>query len=81
MVLKMTLDKAFQQLGADVDVDNTDINAVRGERGDAIFTSNELCEELKSTVSMPVYPIKRYMDLAEVKEAAEGFLQYMASSK
>lgn len=74
MILKMSIEKVLSNLGVDAKVDNTDINTARGTDCDVIFTSAELLEELKGTCNVPVYPVKKYMDLVEVKEVVEQFL-------
>ena len=61
-------------MGIDAEVDNTDINDARGTECDVILTSPELQQELQGTVSVPVYPVKKYMDLAEVKDAIQKYL-------
>lgn len=74
MVLKMTLQKAVKALGIDAEVENTDISSAKGMNVDVIFTSNELSGELESAVTVPVYSIKKYMDLEEVQGALELYL-------
>lgn len=74
MVLKMTLQKAVKALGIDAEVENTDISSAKGMDVDVIFTSNELSGELESAVTVPVYSIKKYMDLEEVQGALELYL-------
>ncbi|WP_313469135.1 PTS sugar transporter subunit IIB [Carnobacterium sp.] len=74
MVLKMTLQRAAAQLGIEADIENTDISSAKGSSADVIFTSNELLDELRSSVKAPIYPIKKYMDLEEVKTALEAYL-------
>ena len=74
MILKMSLEKAFRELGISGEVENTDINDARGTQADVIFTSHELAEELRSSVNIPVYSVKRYMDIAEVKAAVEKYM-------
>ncbi|HFL3256878.1 PTS sugar transporter subunit IIB [Clostridioides difficile] len=74
MVLKMTIQKALKQLGIECEVENTDINSARGADCDCIFTSQELLNELKGTCNVDVYPVKKYMDLAEVTEVVQIFL-------
>ena len=74
MVLKMSIERVLRDLGIDAVVDNTDINTARGTDCDVIFTSAELHEELKGTCNVPVYKVKKYMDLVEVKEVVEQFL-------
>lgn len=74
MVLKMTLQKAVKALGIDAEVENTDISSAKGMDVDVIFTSNELSGELESAVTVPVYSIKKYMDLEEVQGVLELYL-------
>ncbi|CZR98068.1 MULTISPECIES: PTS sugar transporter subunit IIB [unclassified Clostridioides] len=74
MVLKMTIQKVLKQLDIEGEVENTDINSARGTDCDCIFTSQELLNELKGTCNVPVYPVKKYMDLSEVKEVVQTFL-------
>lgn len=74
MILKMSIEKVCRSLGVDAEVENTDINSARGTDCDVIFTSAELLQELKGTCNVPVYPVKKYMDLVEVKSVVEQFL-------
>ena len=73
MILRMSIEKVCKELNLDAEVENTDISSAHGAQCDAIFTSAELQAELQSS-GIPVYPIKKYMDLAEVKEAVQKFL-------
>ena len=43
---------------------------------DVYFTSFELQQELEKTIKAPIYPIKKYMDVNEVREQ---FKRYLAS--
>lgn len=78
MVLKMTLQKAAAELGIEAEVENTDVSSAKGTQADVIFTSNELLDELKGSTKSPIYPIKKYMDLTEVKTALEAYLSTQA---
>lgn len=69
MVLKMTIDKACKKLGLDIEVENTDITSARGMRCDAVFTSFDLAESLKEYIQVPIFPIKRYMNIEEVTKS------------
>lgn len=75
MVLKMSIEKAAKERGLDVEVENTDISSAKGSAADAIFTSQELGDELKSSTKSPVFPIKKYMDKEEVGAALDKFLE------
>lgn len=74
MVLKMTIDKVVKELGLKATVENTDLSTAKATSADVYFTSNELLSELKSSVKAPVYSIKKYMDVAEVRSQMEQYL-------
>lgn len=74
MILKMSLDKVCKQMSVACEVETADINSARGAQCDAIFTSAELAEELRSSCTVPIYSVKKYMNLVEVKEIFEKFL-------
>jgi len=74
MVLKMSIDKVIKELGIKATVENTDLSSAKATPADVYFTSNELLPELKAAVKAPVYPVKKYMDTAEVKKQLEAFL-------
>lgn len=75
MVLKMTIDKVLRELSINAEVENTDISSAQGMKSDLIVTSYELAENLKKVVSVPVLPIKKYMDAKEVREALEAYVK------
>ena len=74
MILRMTAEKVFKELGVDADVEATDVSTAQGSSADLILTSYELAENLKGQ-STPVIPIKHYTNSAEVKEAVEKWLK------
>lgn len=75
MVLKMSLDKVIRKMDVSCDTETTDINSAPGIACDAIFTSAELAQGLKGSCSVPIFPVKKYMDLNEVKEVFSKFLE------
>lgn len=75
MVLKMSLDKVCKQMNIDCTTETADINSVIGMPCDAIFTSAELAEQLRGSCKAPIYTLKRYMNLDEVKATFERFLK------
>ena len=74
MILRMSLEKAFENLGVDIEADFTDMNNARGIPCDVIFTSAELAEELRNSVKVPVYPVKKYVDMVEIDAVVRQFL-------
>ncbi len=74
MVLKMSIEKAAKERNIDCEVENTDLSSAKGSNADAIFTSQELGDELKGSTKSPVFPIQRYMDKEEVGKALDDFL-------
>ena len=75
MVLKMTIEKVVKDLSIEAKVENADLSTATSSNADIIFTSHELSEDISTKVSVPVYPIKKYMDKKEVKEAMEDYLK------
>lgn len=75
MVLKMSIEKACKQRNLDCDVETTDLSSAKGANVDAVFTSNELAEDLKSSMNCPVFSITHYTDKEEVGESLDQLLQ------
>lgn len=75
MLLKMSLDKAIAELGVRCETDLSDVSSARGIPCDAIFTSEELAHTLREGSNVPIYAVKRYMDVQEVKRVFEQFLE------
>lgn len=75
MVLKMTIEKVVKDLSIEANVENTDLSTATSSNADVIFTSHELSEDIAAKVSVPVYPIKKYMDKNEVKKAMEDYIE------
>ncbi|MCL1996743.1 MAG: PTS sugar transporter subunit IIB [Defluviitaleaceae bacterium] len=74
MILKMSLETVFKNQGVAVEVDNTDVTTAKSVNCDAIFTSAELKDEIQSSVSVPVYAVKKYMDKTEINTLVTQFL-------
>jgi len=74
MVLKMTIEKACRERNLSCEVENTDLTSVKGMKADAVFTSPELANDLRRSLTCPVFGIKRYMDQKEVGKAIDEFL-------
>ena len=75
MILKMTIDKAISELGVSCDTDIADVSTAKSTPCDAIFTSAELKDTLSSGSAIPVYAVKKYLDIKEVKSVAEQFFK------
>lgn len=75
MVLKMTLDKVLKKMNMSCQTETADINSATGIPCDAIFTSNELAEQLRGACKTPIYTLKRYMNMEEVQQTFEQFLK------
>jgi PTS system ascorbate-specific IIB component len=75
MILKMSIDKAVSQLGVSCETDIADVSTAKGMPCDAIFTSAELSDTLSSGSKIPVYAVKKYLDVNEVKSVVEQFFK------
>ena len=72
----MLFRSVVKELGIDAEVENTDLSTAKATPADVYFTSFELQQELEKTIKAPIYPIKKYMDVNEVREQ---FKRYLAS--
>lgn len=68
LILKMNIESVLKSNNIDAEVSNTDITTAPSYSADIIFTSNELYEQLKSVVNVPVVKIDNFMDLKEISE-------------
>ena len=75
MILKMSIDKAVSELGVSCETDISDVSTAKGTPCDAIFTSAELKDTLSAGAAVPVYAVKKYLDIKEVKSAVEQFFK------
>jgi PTS system ascorbate-specific IIB component len=75
MILKMSIDKAVSQLGLSLETDISDVSTVKGMPCDAIFTSAELADTLRSGSAIPVYTVKKYLDVNEVASVVKQFFK------
>ena len=75
MVLKMSIDQALSMLGVSCETEICDVSSAKGTPCDAIFTSMELKDNLSSGNPKPVYAVKKYLDINEVKTVVEQFLK------
>lgn len=74
MVLKMTLEKVARKLGIEAEFENTDVSSAKGIQADVIFTSFELTQELAKNTNVPIYSIRKYMDMEEVEMVFKQFI-------
>ena len=75
MILKMSIDKAISELGISCETDICDVSSAKGLSCDAIFTSAELKSTLSSGNKVPVYAVKKYLDINEVKSVVTQFFK------
>jgi PTS system ascorbate-specific IIB component len=67
MVLKMKLDELLKSEHIDAQVETADIGSASSMPCDLIFTSKELGEKLKQSVSVPVISISNFIDKNEIR--------------
>lgn len=75
MVLKMNIDKVAEEKDIDAQVETADLSTATSSGADVIFTSQELVDDLKASTNVPVYPIQKFMDKNEIKEAFDDYLE------
>ena len=77
LLLKLSIDKALENLEIDdetIITENTDLILARGTPCDVIFTSVAFAESLAG-VSVPIYTVNSYMNVAEVTEVVQKYLE------
>ena len=74
MILRMSIEKAVRRLGIVAEAENIDISSAKGIPCDAVFTSIQIAEEIGDSWKVPVYGVKRYMDVDEVTQAVQKYL-------
>jgi len=75
LLLKISIDKAFKALDIDEEAINADIITAKSTDCDAIFTSVQMADDLREEVKVPVYAVKKYMDVQEVTEVLSQCLK------
>jgi len=74
-LLRIKIEGVLKELGVKATVFTGDVSSATGSDCDAIFTSNELAENLRSRVKVPVVVINSFVNTAEIKEKMQGFLE------
>ncbi len=79
LVLKMNLEKAFKNNGInDVEITTSDVSSIGGNVANAIFTSEELADQVRSSVKdLPVIVINNFVNHEEIDEKVKNFLKEM----
>lgn len=73
LILKMTVDKAAQELGLDIEVEHWDAGTVASRHADLIMTSQDFAERFASQDN--VICINNIVSHAEVKEKLGSYLK------
>ena len=74
MILRLSLEKAIARLGLQAEAENIDLSSAQGFPCDAVFTSPQIAEEIGGSWRVPVYGVKRYMDVEEVTAAVQLYI-------
>lgn len=68
LILKMTAEKALQQLGVPARVEHSDLSSARGAGADLILAQSLHVNELTG-VAQVVIPVTNFVDVAGLKDA------------
>jgi len=81
LILKMQLQKALESIGADADIDITDIISARGQamNKDLIVTTKDLAEQL-GDIEQPILIITNFMDIEAMTEGIKQEIEKMKGS-
>ncbi|MCL2400409.1 MAG: PTS sugar transporter subunit IIB [Defluviitaleaceae bacterium] len=74
-LLRIKIEGVLKELGVKATVFTGDVSSASGTECDAIFTSKELADNLRSKVKVPVVVINSFVNTAEIKEKTEEFLK------
>ncbi|MCL2368512.1 MAG: PTS sugar transporter subunit IIB [Oscillospiraceae bacterium] len=68
LILRMTVEKAFQQLGIDAAVDHCDLGGYRGKTADVVVTTASLASSIPERDGVTIITIKNFVDVDGLKE-------------
>lgn len=72
LIMKMTADKALQQLGIQSNIEHWDMGTIKGKECDLIVTTEEFRKQFSNWNN--VVFVKNIVDVAEMKHALEEYL-------
>lgn len=67
LILRMTVEKAFKELGIDAQVTAVDLGGFRGLKPHLCITTPELAKSIEATETMAVLTITNFTDVAAIK--------------
>lgn len=78
IILKMKVEEAFKDSGLRLDVEACDFTGAASMQCDMYFTSQEIADQLKSTVQKQIIVIKDFMSVEEIQSKGLAVLQQLS---
>ena len=68
LILKMTVEKAFKELGIEADVKHCNASEFKGKKADVVITTPSLVNTIRPSEEMIVVTTKNFTDVGQIKE-------------
>ena len=68
LILKMTVEKAFKELGIDAEVEHLDAANFKGHKADVVITTPSLAKNIGQPEGVTVITTKNFTDVNQIKE-------------
>ncbi|NLE06764.1 MAG: PTS sugar transporter subunit IIB [Crenarchaeota archaeon] len=68
LILRMTAEKAFKELGIEANVKAIDLGQLKGMRGDMFITSPSLAKSIQASQETKIVTVTNYTDVKTLKE-------------
>ncbi len=68
LILKMTVEKAFKELGVEAEVQHLDAANFKGHKADVVITTPSLSRNIDTNDNMVIITTKNFTDVKQLKE-------------
>ncbi|MGE5613458.1 MAG: PTS sugar transporter subunit IIB [Bacillota bacterium] len=68
LILRMSVEKAFRELGVEAQVEAIDMGGLKGRRPDVVVTTPSLANSIEPRDGLTVIAITNFVDVAAIKE-------------
>lgn len=75
LILKMTVEKAFAELGIPAQITHIDAGQFRGKHPDVVITTPSLAKNIEPAEGMIIVTTKNFTDVKQIKEKLKEALQ------
>lgn len=68
LILRISAEKAFKQLGIEAEVEATDLGSLNGKKPNVIITTPDLANSIKTREGLTIVTIKNFVNVELMKE-------------